>query len=210
MMPSSWSHRETHAEDWTFVTGVHVPQLHVAEDESGWRSIQVSLILVSLVLFLPAGFGIRGVNVKPQDQCKQQSKFHSLIYYFLSSMGPEEEMDTSPLTHNQPLFMIDKKGNSSSEKRQDEEEDGDSEQDEDPNSCIEKDEDDDNEVSVSKKVSTTEVSENRKSIETNGNQHSGSEESSEDEDEDKVEMDQVKTVNCLPVSSAAQRQTLAI
>lgn len=37
----SLSHRETHAEDRQPAAGVHVPELHVAEDESGRSTIQV-------------------------------------------------------------------------------------------------------------------------------------------------------------------------
>lgn len=35
--------RETHAEDWPSPAGVHVPELHVAEDESGGRTLKVRL-----------------------------------------------------------------------------------------------------------------------------------------------------------------------
>lgn len=35
------SHRETHAEDRPPAAGLHVPELHVAEDASGWRPVQV-------------------------------------------------------------------------------------------------------------------------------------------------------------------------
>lgn len=37
----SLSHRETHAEDWPSAAGVHVLELHVAEDESGRSTVQV-------------------------------------------------------------------------------------------------------------------------------------------------------------------------
>lgn len=35
--------RETHAEDWPSHAGVHVPELHVAEDEGGGRTLMVRL-----------------------------------------------------------------------------------------------------------------------------------------------------------------------
>lgn len=34
-------HRETHAEDWPTAAGLHVLELHVAQDESGRSTIQV-------------------------------------------------------------------------------------------------------------------------------------------------------------------------
>ncbi len=37
----SFSFRETHAKDWPSTAGVHVLELHVAEDESGGSTIQV-------------------------------------------------------------------------------------------------------------------------------------------------------------------------
>nr|XP_020472127.1 transducin beta-like protein 3 [Monopterus albus] len=123
------------------------------------------------------------------------------------SRGQDEEMDTTPLAHTQPFFMIDKeKGKGSSEERHD---DSDSEQDDDPLCPVEEEEDEDNEVSVSKKAST-----NNRRVEygestTNDNSHSESEESSEEEDNDQDEKDPVKTVKCLPVSSASQCQTFA-
>ncbi|XP_029014911.1 transducin beta-like protein 3 [Betta splendens] len=126
-----------------------------------------------------------------------------------SSMDQDEEMDTSPFAHNQPFFVIDKKG--MSKESRDDDNDSDGEQDEDPNCSVEQEEDDDDKVSATKKAATTEVSaENGASTKTNGSQHSGSEESSEDEDEEEVEMEPMKTVKRLQASSAAQHQTVAI
>lgn len=36
-------HRETHAEDWASAAGLHVLELHVAENESGRSAVQVRL-----------------------------------------------------------------------------------------------------------------------------------------------------------------------
>lgn len=126
-------------------------------------------------------------------------------------MGHDEEMDTTPLTQNQPFFMIDKeKGRGTGEGRLDDGDDSDSGQDEDPNCSVEGDEEDDREVSITKKTSTNggRVG-NGESTKAYGNQHSESEESSEDEDVEDDEKDQIKRVKCLPVSSTPQCQTLA-
>uniref|UniRef100_A0A7N6B2A9 U3 small nucleolar RNA-associated protein 13 C-terminal domain-containing protein n=1 Tax=Anabas testudineus TaxID=64144 RepID=A0A7N6B2A9_ANATE len=114
-----------------------------------------------------------------------------------SSMGQDEEMDTTPLTQNQPFFMIDKeKGKGSGEESRDDRGDGD-----DSNCSGEEDEDDDSEVSVTKKASTNNGRvENGKSTKTNGNQLCESEESSEDEDMEDDVKKQIKTVKRLPVS----------
>uniref|UniRef100_A0A7N9ATK4 Transducin beta like 3 n=1 Tax=Mastacembelus armatus TaxID=205130 RepID=A0A7N9ATK4_9TELE len=82
----------------------------------------------------------------------------------------------------------------------------DSGQDEDPHSPVEKeDEEEDNEVSVTKKASTSDGRvENGESTRTNGNHQSECEESSEEEDIEQDDKDQIKTAKCLPVSSAPQ------
>ncbi|GAA6228690.1 transducin beta-like protein 3 [Lates japonicus] len=123
-----------------------------------------------------------------------------------SSMGQDEEMDTTPLA--KPFFMIDKeKRKDSGEEKRDTGDDSDSGQDEDPN-CPAEEEEEDDEVSVTKKASTTDARlENGESTKTNGNRRSESEESSEEEDME--EDDQTKAVRRLPVSSAPQCQTLA-
>ncbi|XP_023279049.1 transducin beta-like protein 3 [Seriola lalandi dorsalis] len=126
-----------------------------------------------------------------------------------SSMGQDEEMDTTPLAQSQPFLMIDKeKGKGSGEERQDAGDDSDSGQDEDPNCPVEEEEDD--EVSVTKKASICggRIA-NGASTKTNGNHHSESEESSEDEDVEEDKNEQTKMVKCLPVSSAPQCQTFA-
>uniref|UniRef100_A0A3Q3W174 U3 small nucleolar RNA-associated protein 13 C-terminal domain-containing protein n=1 Tax=Mola mola TaxID=94237 RepID=A0A3Q3W174_MOLML len=99
-----------------------------------------------------------------------------------SSMGQDEEMDTTPLA--QPFFTIDR------EKE------------------VEKEEEED-EVSITQKAKGVRV-ENGKSAKTNGTQHSESEESS-DEEEHEDEMDQTRenVMKRLPVSSATQCQTAA-
>ncbi|XP_039973137.1 transducin beta-like protein 3 [Xiphias gladius] len=124
-----------------------------------------------------------------------------------SSMGQDEEMDTTPLAQTQPFFVIDKeKGKGSGEERRDGGHDSDSGQDEDPNCPAEEEEEEDDEVSVTKKASANNRrTKNSASTKTNGNHHSENEESSEEEDEN----DQTKTVKCLPVSSAPQCQAFA-
>uniref|UniRef100_A0A3Q3NMF9 Transducin beta like 3 n=1 Tax=Mastacembelus armatus TaxID=205130 RepID=A0A3Q3NMF9_9TELE len=99
------------------------------------------------------------------------------------------------------------KGKGSSEERLgDGGDDSDSGQDEDPHSPVEKeDEEEDNEVSVTKKASTSDGRvENGESTRTNGNHQSECEESSEEEDIEQDDKDQIKTAKCLPVSSAPQ------
>ncbi|AWP18857.1 putative transducin beta-like protein 3 [Scophthalmus maximus] len=126
-----------------------------------------------------------------------------------SSMGQDEDMDTSALSQTQPFFMIDKeKGKGSGEETPDAGDDGGSGQDEHPN-CPVEDEDDD-EVSVTKKASANDGRmENGGVTGTNGNHHSESEESSDEEDMKEDENDHTKTVKCLPVSLPPQCQTLA-
>uniref|UniRef100_A0A8C4ERV9 Transducin beta like 3 n=1 Tax=Dicentrarchus labrax TaxID=13489 RepID=A0A8C4ERV9_DICLA len=127
-----------------------------------------------------------------------------------SSMGQDEEMDTTPLA--QPFFMIDKeKGMGSGDEEKRDGDDSDSGQDEDPNCPVEEEEEDD-EVSVTKKASSTSGRvENGESTKTNGNHHSENEESSEEEDLEEDEKDQttVKVLKHLPVSSTPQCQTFA-
>ncbi|XP_071329885.1 transducin beta-like protein 3 [Trachinotus anak] len=127
-----------------------------------------------------------------------------------SSMGQDDEMDTTPLTQTQPFLVIDKeKGKGSSEERQDAADESDSGQDEDPDCPVEEEEEED-EVSVTKKASTNNKRiENRESTKTNGNHHSESEQSSEDEDVEEDKNDQTKTAKRLPVSSAPRCQTFA-
>ncbi|XP_069569588.1 transducin beta-like protein 3 [Brachyistius frenatus] len=107
-----------------------------------------------------------------------------------SGMDQDEEMDTTPLAHTQPFFVIAKEEvKGSGDERRDEGDDSDSGQDEDPNLSV-KDEEID-EVSASNKVSTNgRRAENGASTKTNGNHHSDSEESSEEEDLDEDEKGQ--------------------
>ncbi|XP_070779484.1 transducin beta-like protein 3 [Enoplosus armatus] len=123
-----------------------------------------------------------------------------------SSMGQDEEMDTTPLA--QPFFMIDKeKGIGSGYEERRDGDDNDSGQDEDPN-CPPEEEEEDDEVSVTKKASANNGRvENGERTATNVNHHSECEESSEEED---VEEDStVKVMKGLPVSSTPQCQTFA-
>ncbi|KAE8283138.1 Transducin beta-like protein 3 [Larimichthys crocea] len=128
-----------------------------------------------------------------------------------SSMGQDEEMDTTPLA--QPFFTIDKekpKGSGDEEKHDGDDSEGG--EDEDPNCPADEEEEEDDEVSVTKKASTSEGRvENGKSTKTNGNHHSESEESSEEEDveEDEKEQMTVQGMKRLPVSSTQQCQTFA-
>jgi len=132
----------------------------------------------------------------------------------LSSMGQDEDMDTTALA--QPCFMIEKeKGMESGDEEKLDGDDSDDGQGDDPNGPVkekeeaEEEEEDDDEVSASKKASTNErLVENGGSTKTNGNHHSGSEESSDEED---LEEDQttVKVMKCLPISSVLQSQTSA-
>nr|XP_020491885.1 transducin beta-like protein 3 [Labrus bergylta] len=120
-----------------------------------------------------------------------------------SSMDQDEEMDTTPLA--QPFFTIDKeKGTGSGDE---EKQDGDDSGGEEDENCPGKEEEEDDEVSVTKKASSNDRRvENGESTKTNGNHHSESEESSDEEEE---ETDQtVKEMKCLPVSAAAQCQTI--
>lgn len=131
-----------------------------------------------------------------------------------SSMGQDEDMDTTALA--QPCFMIEKeKGMESGDEEKLDGDDSDDGQGDDPNGPVkekeeaEEEEEDDDEVSASKKASTNErLVENGGSTKTNGNHHSGSEESSDEED---LEEDQttVKVMKCLPISSVLQSQTSA-
>ncbi|XP_078126218.1 transducin beta-like protein 3 [Sander vitreus] len=127
-----------------------------------------------------------------------------------SSMGQDEEMDTTPLA--QPFFMIDKEkgmGSSDDEKRDGDDSDGG--QDEDPNCPVKEaeEDDDDDEVSSTKKASANgRRVENGESTKTNGNHHSESEESSAEEALEEEDQTTVK-VKCLPVSSTPQCQTFA-
>lgn len=41
VLPPHHPHRETHAEDRSPAAGLHVPELHVAEDATGRRPVQV-------------------------------------------------------------------------------------------------------------------------------------------------------------------------
>lgn len=128
----------------------------------------------------------------------------NLCYYIFSSMGQNEDMDTTPLAQAQPFF-IDKEKKSGSDERRDE--DSDSEQDEDPDSCVE-DEEELEDVSATNKASTDNGRvENGASLKTNGKHHSESEESSEEEDQE--EETTVTKTKGLPVSSAQQCQTFA-
>ncbi|KAM6965774.1 transducin beta-like protein 3 [Tautogolabrus adspersus] len=119
-----------------------------------------------------------------------------------SSMDQDEEMDTTPLA--QPFFTIDKeKGTGSGDEEKQDGDDSGGERD-----CPgEEEEEDDDEVSVTKKASSNDRRvENGESTKTNGNHHSESEESSDEEEEETDPT--VKETKCLPVSSAAQCQTI--
>lgn len=119
-------------------------------------------------------------------------------------MGPDEEMDTTPLA--QPFFMIDKgKALGSEEEGKRDGEDSSVEEDEDPTCPVEEDKEEDDEVSVTRKASPKNGPvENRDGIKTNGNRNSESEESSEEEGMDEDARDQMteRSVNPHPVSAA--------
>ncbi|KAM4531760.1 transducin beta-like protein 3 [Odontesthes bonariensis] len=129
-----------------------------------------------------------------------------------SSVGPDEDMDTTPLARTQPLFFLDKeKEKGSGDERRDQDDDSDSGQDEDPN-CLVEDEEEVDEVSAAKKASTKvgpmEIVAGTK---TNGNHHSECEESSEEEELEENEKEQVavQVLKNVPVSSTPQCQTLS-
>ncbi|KAM4597791.1 transducin beta-like protein 3 [Polymixia lowei] len=134
-----------------------------------------------------------------------------------ASAGPDEEMDTSPVKDNQPLFVIDKGtgggGEDDGEKRQAEEDDDDGDDsghDEDPNCPMEEEDD---EVSATKKASINggRVG-NGRNRKANGDQRAGSGESSgeEDEEDERDLRDQVaaRTMACRPATSPPYLQTL--
>nr|XP_043907653.1 transducin beta-like protein 3 [Solea senegalensis] len=127
-----------------------------------------------------------------------------------SSMSQDEEMDTTPLSQTtQHFFAIDKeKENGSGEESRDAGDDGDSGQDEDPNCPVEDEDEDEDDGEVSVVVMKASVNngrlENGESRATNAAHHSGSEESSDEDDTGENEIDQTKTVKCLPVSSVPQ------
>ncbi|XP_061158421.1 transducin beta-like protein 3 [Syngnathus typhle] len=109
-----------------------------------------------------------------------------------SSMGQDEEMDTTPLGSG-PVFMIDKEGLKPSGK--DKREEDDSGNDEDSNCPAEEDEEDDEEVSAVKKATT------------NGNPRPESQESSEEEEEEQKQTT-VSAAKCLATSSFPQGSAL--
>lgn len=112
-----------------------------------------------------------------------------------SSMGQDEDMDTTPLA--QPFFMIDKeKGADSGDEEKGDGDSSDGGEDEDCPDKEQEEKEEDDEVSATKKASAK----------TNGNHQADSEEDSEEEEEDQTA---VKVMKCLPVSSMPQCQTLA-
>lgn len=123
------------------------------------------------------------------------------LCHILSSVGQDDDMDTSPL--EQPLFMIDKgkgKGGSEDTHNEDDEDCG---QDEDPNCPVEGNSEDDEEVSVTKKASANDRgSQNGEGARSNGRRHSESEESSDEEglEEDERDEKTVEAVKCLPAT----------
>ena len=132
--------------------------------------------------------------------------FQTCILSFPSSIGQDEEMDTTPLAQIQPFFTIDKqKETDSSDKRQDQGDDGDSGQDEDLDFRVE-DEEDAAEVSATKKASTKQKRlEKGENTTANGSHRTDSQESSEEEDSENDEDDQI-TVQTM---KSPQCQTLS-
>ncbi|KAM9844227.1 transducin beta-like protein 3 [Aulostomus maculatus] len=121
-----------------------------------------------------------------------------------SSTGQDEDMDTTPLDLNPPLFVIDKSGN------QDKQDHSDGDEDEDQHFTVEKEEEDgeDDEVSVTKKASDSDRGVKNGGA-TNGQSDSESEEEevSEEEDAEGDEMT-VKSVKCQLAPPKSQCQTL--
>lgn len=129
------------------------------------------------------------------------SRIHLYIvcYCIISSMGQDEEMDTSPLGPTQPFFLNDKETQrGSDEDKEDKRDESGSEEEEDTDFTIPEDEEVDDEASVTNKASVFEQRENEDCAKINEN-HSETESSEDDEqEEDQGGHNDFKEVNCNP------------